>query len=189
VLDVRFLHQLTFTIPRLLQSIQTSENLIFDAVQLFFESNSVFLMADPHRKLWEQPLYLQIKCRHFDWQVASAIQILAALSPVMSLVKKLEISHKKHPRSSEWHNQVDRIQWRELLRPFTNVKVLHLGDRFVGLGALPDSLLSGDGEMAMEILPSLEELSYSGRIIGDAFTPFVNERNAAGHPVAVNYRS
>jgi hypothetical protein len=189
VLHVYFFHQLTFTIPRLLQSIQTSENLIFDAFELIFGSNSVGLITDPHRKRSKRPLYWQIKCSHFDWQVASAIQILATLSPVISLVKKLEISRKKHPRSSEWHNQVDRIQWRELLRPFSNVKVLHLGDGFVGLGGLSDSLLSGNGEMSMEILPELEELSYSDSDIGDAFTPFINERKAAGHPVAVNYGS
>jgi hypothetical protein len=121
--------------------------------------------------------------------VASAIQILATLSPVISLVEKLEITHKEHHRSSEWHNQVDRIQWRELLRPFSNVKVLHLGNGFVGLGGLADSLPSGDGEIAVEILPNLEELSYSGSDIGGAFTRFINERKAAGHPVAVNYRS
>jgi hypothetical protein len=189
VLTVYFFNQLTFTIPRLLQSIQTSENLIFDAVDLIFGSDSIHLIADPHRKLSEQPLNLRIKCRHFDWQVASAMQILATLSPVISLVEKLFISHKEHYRSSEWHNQVDRIQWREFLAPFSNVKVLHLGDGFVGLGGLADSLPSRDGEMAMEILPNLQELSYSDSDIGGAFTALISERKAAGHPVAVNYRS
>jgi hypothetical protein len=189
MLKVYFFNQLSFIIPRLLQSMQTSENLIFDTVWLAFGSDLVYLIADPHRRQSEQPLYLQISCRHFDWQVASAIQILTTLSPVISLVKKLSISHEEHSRSSEWHNQVDRIQWRELLRPFSSLKVLHLGDGFVGLGGLPDSLASGDGEMAMEILPNLEELRYSGSDIGDGFTPFINERKAAGHSVAVNHGS
>jgi hypothetical protein len=103
VLHVYFVHQLTFTIPRLLQSIQTSENLIFDAFELFFGTNFVCLMADPHQKVWERPLYLQINCKHLDWQVASAIQILATLSPAISLVEKLSIRHKDHHQSSEWH--------------------------------------------------------------------------------------
>jgi hypothetical protein len=189
VLDVLFFNQLTFTIPRLLQSIQISENLIFDALKLCFRSDFLVLIADPNRKLWERPLYLEIKCKHFDWQVASAIQILTTLSPVIALVKKLEIDHDEHDGSSEWHNQIDRIQWRELLRPFSDLKVLRLGTGFVGLGGLPDSLLSGDGEMSMDMLPNLEELSYPDSDIGDAFTPFTNERKAAGHPVAVSHGS
>jgi hypothetical protein len=188
VLHVYFFHQLTFTIPRLLQSIQTSENLIFDAVELGFESDFFNLIADPHRKLSEQPLFLQIGCKHFDWQVASAIQILATLSPAFSLVNKLSIHHKEHYRSSEWHNQVDRIQWRELLRPFRDVKVLYLENGFVGLGGLSDSLPSRDGAMAMEILPNLEELSYPYTAIGGTFTPFINERKAAGHLVRLDPR-
>jgi hypothetical protein len=36
-----------------------------------------------------------------------------------------------------------------------------------------------DGEMPLELLPNLEELSYSGGH-GGAFTPFINERKAAG---------
>jgi hypothetical protein len=187
VLRVSFFNQLTFTIPRLLQSIQTAENLIFNAVQLYFGTHFVELIADPNREYWERPLFLSIECRHFDWQVASAIQILTTLLPVISLAKKLSISHEEHPRSSESHNQVDRIQWRELLRPFSDLKALHLSNGFVGLGGLPDSLLSGDGEIAMEVLPNLEVLSYSGSDIGDALTAFINERKAAGHPVAVNY--
>jgi hypothetical protein len=183
VLNVFFFNQLTFTIPHLLQSMQTSENLIFDAVMLGFGSGFVGLIADPRQKQWQHPLYLQIECRHFDWQVASTIQILATLSPVISLVEKLSIRHEEHNQSSEWHNQVDRIQWRELLTPFSNVKVLHLEKGFVGLKGFGDSLPSGDGEMAMEILPNLEELSYSDNDIGGAFTPFINERKAAGHPV------
>jgi hypothetical protein len=186
---VIFFHHFTFTIPRLLQSIQTSANLIFDAFELFFGRNFLLLIADPDRKLWERPLNLQIECRRFDWQVASAIQILGTLSPVISLVKKLEISHQEHHQSSETHNQIDRIQWRELLRPFSDLTVLRLGDGFVGLRGLPESLTSGGDEMTMEILPNLEELSYPDSDIGGAFTPFINERNAAGHPVAVNYRS
>jgi hypothetical protein len=181
VLNVTFFSQLTFTVPRLFQSIQTSENLRFNTVRLAFSGNLVHLTADPHRTQWERPLDLQIMCRHFDWQVASATQILATLSPVLSVVEVLTLSYEVHSQSSEWHNQVDPTQWRELLRPFTNVKVLHLQIELVE--GLSHSLYSEDEEMTLEILPNLEELNCSGGDVGGAFTSFISKRQAAGHNV------
>jgi hypothetical protein len=180
VLDILFFNQLTFAVPRLLQFMQASENLIFNAVELAFNSDSVAIMADPQRGRRKCPLYMQITCNHFDWQVASVTQIFDTLSPVLSVVEKLTLRDEEHNQSSEWH-EVDRTQWRNLLRPFTNVKVLHLENEFVG--GLSQSLPSRDGDMPMEILPNLEELSYSGGDTGGAFTAFINEREVAGHPV------
>jgi hypothetical protein len=101
-------------------------------------------------------------------------------------VERLTLSYEEHHQSSEWHNQVDRTQWRELLRPFTNVKAFHLDDKLVE--GLSRSLCSEDGEMILEVLPNLEELTYSGGDVGDAFTPFINERQAAGHAVRLESR-
>jgi hypothetical protein len=186
MLDVIFFNQLTFTVPRLLQFIQTSEIFIFNAIELVFKSDSVNLIADPHRGRREWPLDLLIMGKHLGWQVACAIQILGTLSPALSVVEKLTLRHEKHNQSSEWHNQVDRTQWRELLGPFENVKVLHLENEL--LERLSRSLPSGDEEMPMDILPNLEELTYSGGNISSAYTAFINERKAAGHPVCLESR-
>jgi hypothetical protein len=186
MLDVHFLNQLTFALPRLLQFIQISETFIFNAIELSFNSDSVNLIADPHRGRRERPLDLWIICRHFYGQVVSALQILGTLSPALSVVEKLTLRHEKHNQSSEWPNQVDRTQWRELLRPFGNVKVLHLDNELVE--GLSRSLPSGDEEMPMDILPNLEELCYAGGDIGGAFTSFINERKAAGRPVRLESR-
>jgi hypothetical protein len=136
--------------------------------------------------VWERPLELRIMCRHFDWQVASATQILATLSPVLSVVEVLTLYYEEPNRLSEWHNQVDRTQWRGLLRPFTNVKVLHLGNELAE--GLSDSLRSEDGEVTLEVLPNLEKLTYTGVDVGAAFTSFINERQAAGHTVRLESR-
>jgi hypothetical protein len=181
VLDVHFFTQLTFTVPRLLQFIQGSENFRFGAVSIIFENDFVCLSGDT---LQETPLHMRIACRHLDWQVASAVQIFDALSPVLTIVEKLTLSHTEHNRSSEWHNEVDRAQWCELLRPFSSVKILHVEKELVG--GLSHSLRSRDGEMPLEVLPNLLELQYSGGIdLGDVLYPFITERQAAGHPVLV----
>jgi hypothetical protein len=46
------------------------------------------------------------------------------------------------------------------------------------------SLQTDDGEPPLELLPTLKELGYSGGDDArDAFTPFIDERQVAGHPV------
>ena len=49
---------------------------------------------------------------------------------------------------------------------------------------IADSLQSDDGEPPLELLPTLKELGYTGGDDAwDAFTPFMDERQVAGHPV------
>jgi hypothetical protein len=127
---------------------------------------------------------LRIECRHLDWQVASAVQFFGTLSPILSVVEKVAFSYREHYQSSEWHNDVDRRQWRELLRPFTNAKEIHVQDGLVS--KISRSLPSDDGEPPLELLPNLEEVGYTGGSDArDAFTPFLNERQVAGHPVSL----
>jgi hypothetical protein len=186
-LHFTFFNQLTFTIRSLLWFMLESENLIFKSVKLVFDRDSVDIIADPHRASRNQPLRLRATCRHLDWQVAFAVQILGALSPVLTVVEELVVSHVEHDLSSEWHNEVERTQWRELLRPFSGVKTLHVqNELFEGLSC---SLCSENGEMCLELLPNLQELQCSdGSSLGGAFTPFIIERQTAGHPLRIPTR-
>ena len=120
-------------------------------------------------------------CRHLDWQVSSAIQILTALHPVLSSVEQLTLSYVEHSQSIEWHNNIDRTQWRGVLRPFGNLKTLHIQNTLAG--RLSRSLQIDDGESPVELLPNLTELGYYGDDARDAFTPFIDGRQVAGHPV------
>jgi hypothetical protein len=181
-LEVYFFNQLTFTVPQLSQFLQTSQNLTFHTVDLVFGSDSVIFSASSHQENRDS-LQLWIRCKHFDWQVVSTAQILRTLSPVLSVVEDLMLHYGEHDLSSEWHNEVDRTQWRELLSPFSNVKTLYVQNGLVT--ELSRSLCSEDGEESLELLPNLQELQYSGdgSDVGDAFTPFINERQTAGHPL------
>jgi hypothetical protein len=185
-LHVYLFDQFLFTVPHLLQFMQTSENLTLNAVQVTFGYFSVSLRAVPGK--WDTPLLLQIESEELDWQVASAMQVFGALSPVLSVVEQVTFSYEEHNQSlSEWHNNVDRRLWRGLLRPFINAKTIHVQDDLVS--KMFSSLLSDDGEPPLELLPSLEQVRYSG--LGgsdaqDAVTRFINERQAASHPVSLD---
>ncbi|KAI0246807.1 hypothetical protein BJV78DRAFT_1286040 [Lactifluus subvellereus] len=183
-LNIQLFNQQTFTVPHLLQFIGAPEFLSFSTVRLSFDNYSAYLEAVEPEEL-EQRWYhfrVWIMCRHLDWQVSSAAQILDTLQPVLSVVEKLTLSHKVHKQSSEWHNEVDRTLWHQLLRPFSNFKTLHVQNELVG--RLAGSLQTDDGEPSLELLPNLEEVGYSGGDDAcDAFTSFVDQRKVAGHPV------
>jgi hypothetical protein len=104
------------------------------------------------------------------------MQILATLFPVLSTVEVLILKYMAHNQSAELHNDVDRAQWRELFRPFSNVKTLYVPNAHSR--GLSHSLRSEDGEMPLELLPNLQELQHLGGsgVASDVFTIFINER-------------
>jgi hypothetical protein len=176
-LQLRLNHQPPFIFPRLLQFIQTSQNLGFTAVQVAFGASALSLYAvPPSRMVW-----LRFSCVHLDCQVTTAAQLFGTLSPVLSVVEQVTFSYEEHQQSSESHNNVDRSRWRELLRPFTNAKTIHVHDDLVS-----KIFCSDDGEPPLEFLPNLEVVGYSGGSDArDAFITFLNERQVAGRPVTL----
>jgi hypothetical protein len=125
-----------------------------------------------------------VDCCHLDWQVSSVAQISNPLTQAFSAVERLTLRHEVHSQSSGEHNDVDRMEWRNLLRSFNNVKTLRVGDGLVE--ELSRCLRLEDGELPLELLPELQELTYSGsRDTRDAFTSFINARQNAGRPVTL----
>ena len=101
-------------------------------------------------------------------------------------MEHLTLRHEVHIQSPEDHNDVDRIEWRKLLRSFSNVKTLEVEDRLTE--QLSRCLRLGDGELLLELLPELQELKYDGsRDASDAFTPLIDARQNAGRPVTLFY--
>ena len=72
---------------------------------------------------------------------------------MFSAVEHLTLEHEVHSQSSEEHNDVDRIEWRKLLRSFSNVKTLCVEDGLVE--ELSCCLWLECGELPLELLPEL----------------------------------
>ena len=99
-------------------------------------------------------------------------QIFNTLNQISSTVENLTLEH----------NMVNRAEWRKLLRLFSNVKTLHLD------GELSHCLRLDVEEHPLELLPELQELTYSGsgNVTGsDVFTSFIDARKNAGRPVTL----
>ena len=176
--------QLTFSIPRLLQFLDTTENLRFDSATFRFEGELVYVEMYSREEAGTYALILNVLCGHLDWQVSSVAQIFDTLSQILSPVEHLTLEREVHDWSSEEHNEVDRTEWRKLLRSFSNVKTLRVED---GLAKeLARCLRLDDGVLPLDLLPELQELICSGSgNISDAFTSFIDARQQAGRPVTL----
>ena len=185
-LSIRLFMQLTFSVPRLVQFMNTTDSLRFNDADVLIQDKHIHV-GMYFREAGTYPFNVSVDCWQFDWQVSSAVQIFNALSQVFSVVEFLTLRHEVLSQSTEVHNDVDRIEWRKPLGSFSNVKTLDVEDGLVG--QVSRCLRLEDGELPLELLPELQELTYSGsRDAGDAFTPFIDVRQNAGHPVALFYR-
>ena len=186
-LEIEFFNQLSFSVPRLLQFIDAAENLRFGKAELTFSDKDVDAVVYPHEETEVHALRILVKCCHLDWQASSMAQISNSLSQMCSVMEYLVLQYSVHNESSEEHNEVDRTEWRKLLRPFSNVKSLRVRRGLVK--DLSRCLQLEDGEFPFELLPELQELRYSGsRDTDDAFTSFIDTRRNAGRPVTLVQR-
>ena len=182
-LHICLFEQLTFFVPRLGQFMNTTKYLRFNiAVITFKDMEAIVLMY--HHEADTYAACVTVDCPHLDRQVSSVAQICDALSQVFSAVEHLTFEHEVHGQSSEEHNVVDRFEWRRILRSFSNVKTLRVEDGLVE--ELSRCLRLEDGEPSLELLPELQELTYSGsRDTGNAFTSFMDSRQNADRPVTL----
>jgi hypothetical protein len=181
--------QLTFSVPQLVQFIGRTENLRFDCAGVNFYSERVYVYVNPpeanmQEVIEDDAFSINVDCWHLDWQVSSVAQIFNALSQIFSVVEHLTLVHGLHTRSSEEHNEIDRTEWRKLLRSFSNVKTLCIEDGLVM--ELSRCLRLDDGEHPLELLPELQELTYpASSKADDAFTSFIDGRQNAGRFVTL----
>ena len=183
-LRIQFFKQLTFSVPRLAQFMNTAENLRFDGAVIMFKDKQIHVQMFS-READKYAFAVTADSWHFDWQVSTMAQVSNALRQVFSAVEDLSLLREEHSQSSRDHNDVDRVEWRNLLRPFRNVKTLRVEDWLVS-EELSRCLRLDDEELPLELLPELQELTYTGgRNSGDTFTSFIDARRNAGRPVTL----
>ena len=79
-LDIQLFKQLTFSVPRLVQFMNTTENLRFDNAVIMFEDKRIY-MSMSSRGADMHTFFVRVDCGHLDWQVSSMTQISNALKP------------------------------------------------------------------------------------------------------------
>ena len=183
-LQVDVFNQPTFNVPQLLQFLLTTENFRFKSAKFEFTDKKVGVAMYPNEEVEAYTLAINVDC----WQVSSAAQFSNLLSPTFSAVKHLTLEHGIHSQSSEEHDEADPTEWRKLLMSFRNAKTLRIAKGLVK--ELSRCLELDDGELSLELLPELQELTYFGSgSTGDTFTSFIDARQDAGRSITLVRRS
>ena len=180
ILRVQFVNQLSFSVPRLLPFMTTTERLRFSTATFLFHE-AVFVSIYNRVGTDFVRFFVQVDCKHLDWQVSSIAQIFNVLCPLFSSVVDLTLDYRQHTQSSERHKQVKHTLWRELLGSFRNVEILRVHKGLVM--EVSDSLRSAE-EPPLELLPELKELVCpTGSVDDKTFAAFIHDREVAGQPV------
>ena len=186
IFDVVFFNQLTFTIPRLSQFIHRTETIkSYSQLRLTFTSHQV-LIGFSHGSL--HGFSLSILCSPSDWQLLSIVELCGPPLCLSPNVERLQIFNGVVDLS-KWQDNMDPVQWREVLRPFTSVRELYVSDTMWPL--LAPGLKELTGERTMDVLPMLGDLFVEYEPAGSlpkTVEPFVTARKNAGHSVVVHCR-
>ena len=183
-LQVYFFNRLIYSIPRLEQLLSAARNLRLKTTTVTFDEDFLSVMGYPNNGAKMYSLDMKLGGKLLDWQVVSAAQVLQALRKVFSAVEHLTLEYDREIISSEWVNQDDHTQWREVFGSFSNVKTLFVDGELVR--KLSRALQPSEGGSSTELLPELQELSSSAKSsLLDVFTPFVEARQKAGRTVTM----
>ena len=183
-----FASQPTFSIPSLLEFMDTTENLKYDSANITLSGKVVLVKAYLHEQVDGQfAFFIGAECTPLDSHVSIIAQILSSLGQRLSAVEHLTLDYVEgfHGQSHDHRNVVNRTEWRRLLRSFCNLKTLRIESSVVE--DLSRCLRLEDGEHPLELLPELQELAYSGSgdANSDAFSSFIDARQNAGRPVTL----
>ncbi|KAI0290815.1 hypothetical protein BC826DRAFT_1106279 [Russula brevipes] len=184
-LNIGLFNQLIFSTPRLCSFISRAERLRSQSqARMKLSADAIQFSHMTAGRPW---FNLMILCKASDWQLSSLTQFCD--SPVLSFfnLERLDICGDPYVRL-DWQEDVEDIQWLELLRLFTTVKRLSLSNGFAP--RVVPALQELSGERIMDVLPALQsiflpETSLSGPV-KEAFAQFLTARHLSGHPVAVN---
>jgi len=183
-ISIILFNQLAFTLPRLSQFISAQEGLGYRTVSVKFDHEAVSIAIRHPMHLSDGVFDIDVRCNQFDWQVDSAGQVCGALLPVLSDAEKLALYFYGPTLPPKWQGEVGSTVWHDLLLPFNGVKKLWIDTALsLELSSLqPDE---GLGSSPDRLLPELRELETKLEIgqAKNAFTPFLDARRLAGHPV------
>jgi hypothetical protein len=187
-LEIMFFRQLIFHTPRLAQFIGRTPNLMAhdEAHAIFSNFKAEFTLPRSIRGL-----NLEIHCSESDWQLSMLAQICSSSLPLVSSLEHLyihenEVNQSLQPR---WQDDIENVQWLELLHPFTTVKALYLS-RDIAARIAP-ALGELVGPRATEVLPALQSLFleelHPSRPVQEAVDKFVATRQLSNHPIVVSH--
>lgn len=191
-LEIVIFDLVNLSVAHLLQFINTTENLRFNSARLTFSNRAVFIrtyLQGAGASSRGNSFSIEVRHSHLSQKASAAARILNTLSPVFSVVEYLTLTLKCITYST-WpvpheSDELGATAWRELLKPFNNVKTLFVPYYLVQ--RVSDSLRIYAKEPSIGLLPELLEISHSATSLADdVFAEFIEARRIAGRPVTLS---
>ena len=183
-LQLLFDYQPSFSVPYLLDFMRTTETVRLTSVRFCFHLSGVSVWGYPLEGARMETFYLRVGCEDLHKQVASVVQIFKMLGTVISVVDHLTLEFLRYPISPTTNNRADAAEWRDLLRLFSNVKILHIDDDF--REQISGALVLDNGESPTDLFPELKVLKYTIiRVPNYTFHAFIDARKCTGRPVTL----
>jgi hypothetical protein len=185
-----FFNQLVFSIQQLPQSIGHPPTIMERNIANIFTYMDRVVMTFSSRRPYDD-LSFQISCRGVDWQVSSVAQLCNQLSGsfITSSIEILNIHESSGMSPSTLEDIMDEAQWLELFHPFTAVRSLNISISQAMQSHVVSALRGLSGELALQVLPALEELCVPGYQESGSerhdMWPFIIARRSSDHPVVV----
>ncbi len=156
---IRFFPQLIFHTPRLARFIGRTSNFMApdEAHVMFYGFKATLILPQTYGDF-----ELEIPCRQSDWQPSMLSQVCSSSLNLISSLEHLYIHEYKAIERDRpcWQDDIENIQWLELLRPFTTVKALYLS-RGITTRIIP-ALKELVGGRATAVSPALQSLFLGG---------------------------
>ena len=185
---ITFFHQLIFDIPQLARFMRRTMAR-FQAINephVSFDDYGVRIESLPPAQASGGESVLRISCGELDWQLSSLSQVFPSFFPSIHTAEHLYIYESRYLPSRQ--DDVESMQWLEILRPFTALKNLYVSKKFVQYIVPP--LQDLVEERVADVLPALESLLLEGLQpsgpVQEAIGKFASARQLQGHPVVVS---
>jgi hypothetical protein len=189
-LEITFFRQLIFHTPRLAQFIGRTPNLMaHDEAHATFSSFKAEFTLPRTRTI--KGLNLEIHRSESDWQLSVVAQICSSSLPLIPSSEHLyvhenEVNQSLQPR---WQDDIENVQWLELLHPSAIVKALYLSRNIAA--QIAPALGELIGARAAEVLPALQSLFLEElhplRPVQEAIDKFVATRQLSDHPIVISH--
>ena len=186
-LEITFFNQLMFDTPLLGHFVSRTET--FTAIHradVDFHTFGVQITLVRGNEISDnKTLTMLILCKQSEWQPSTIAQVCNSIIPPLPTLGKLRIGKGPFQRL-QWYDDMENIEWLELLQPFTCVKDLVLSRRLVPLVA--PALQELDGERVTQILPVLKNIFLEGTqplAVTNTLGKFIAARQLSGNPVTI----
>jgi hypothetical protein len=184
-LEITFFRQLIFHTPQFAQFIGRTPNLMaYDEAHVVFTNYKAELTLARYRGL-----KLEIYCNQSDWQLSMLAQVCTSSVPLIPSLEHLYIHEYEIGLIRPcWLDDIENVQWLELLHPFTTVKTLYLSRDITS--RIAPALEELVGERATEVLPALQSLFLEPKPsepVQKAIDKFVATRQLSNHPIVISH--